>query len=139
MLLGVIMTIFLMLLAKPGCLPFPDNCFDIVCAFTAFHWFNNERSVKEIERVIKPEGCFVSVLKTNQQNQESKDFREGYMNILSKFAGPDFDTTNKQFDEESYLYKVFQDIHEKEFLVDEKYDMKHALYFSYNLLVYGIS
>lgn len=34
-------------------LPFPDNHFDLVTAFTAFHWFNDIESLTEIKRVIK--------------------------------------------------------------------------------------
>ena len=34
----------------------PDKCADIVTCFTAFHWFDFERSLQEFRRVLKPSG-----------------------------------------------------------------------------------
>ena len=37
-------------------LPFKKNSFDIVTTGNAFHWFANEQTIRNIERVLKPEG-----------------------------------------------------------------------------------
>ncbi len=43
-------------------LPFGSGYFDIVAAFTAFHWFNDEGSLIEIKRVLKQDGIFFAAL-----------------------------------------------------------------------------
>ena len=107
-------------------LPFESNKFDLVTAFTSFHWFNNEESLLEIKRVMKENGIFFVALKTNRQD-ENKDFKEGYSSILQKYAGENFDTTKNHFKKE-FLNKVgFSDISEKSFYIDEKYTVEEAL------------
>jgi len=45
-------------LAKANKLPFKDNTFDAVTAFSAFHWFTDKNSVGKIKRILKPGGIF---------------------------------------------------------------------------------
>lgn len=48
-------------------LPFDENSFDFVFSYGGFHHFNNKKkSLKEILRVIKPEGTFV-IIEPNTQ------------------------------------------------------------------------
>lgn len=107
-------------------LPFSDNEFDIVTAFTAFHWFNNQESLTEIRRVLKPGGIFFAALKGNQQSEETKAFRRGYRDILKKYAGENFDSTKEHFRTDIYK-NIFSDVKEKSFYVDERYTVKEAL------------
>src|SRR3989344_786630 len=51
-------------------LPFRGKQFDIVTAFTAFHWFTDKKSVGEIKRVLKPGGLFFAVLKNPSDNKK---------------------------------------------------------------------
>lgn len=39
-------------------LPFPDEEFDVVTAASAFHWFSNPSSIREVERILKPQGYY---------------------------------------------------------------------------------
>ena len=39
-------------------LKFPENNFDLVTAFTGFHWYADPSSIKEVARVLKPNGYF---------------------------------------------------------------------------------
>ncbi len=50
-------------MAKSERLPFGPETFDVVTAFTAFHWFANKDAVKEMLRVLKPNGliCIVGI------------------------------------------------------------------------------
>lgn len=113
-------------LAPADKLPFESNKFDLVTAFTAFHWFNDEKSLVEIKRVMKDGGLFFAALKTNRQD-ENEEFKNGYFSILKKFTGDRFDTTKNHFNKE-FLSKVgFLDITEKSFAVDEKYTIEEAL------------
>lgn len=42
-------------------LPFTDEIFDVVSASSAFHWFANSSSIKEVERILKPNGYYFVV------------------------------------------------------------------------------
>lgn len=45
---------------EEGKLPFPDGTFDIVLSSQAIHWVNNLPGLfKEVQRVLKPDGCFM--------------------------------------------------------------------------------
>lgn len=46
-------------------LPFEKETFDLVTAFSAFHWFCDEVSVQEIKRVLKNEGAFAAINKND--------------------------------------------------------------------------
>lgn len=52
-------------------LPFADEQFDVVTAASAFHWFSNPSSIKEIARVLKPNGYYFIIGGKNRY-QESK-------------------------------------------------------------------
>ncbi|XP_062434665.1 putative methyltransferase DDB_G0268948 [Rhea pennata] len=38
-------------------LPFEDGSVDLLTSFTAVHWFDIEKFMKEVNRVVKPHGC----------------------------------------------------------------------------------
>ncbi|MFI0434519.1 MAG: class I SAM-dependent methyltransferase [Parachlamydiaceae bacterium] len=52
-------------------LPFADEQFDVVTAASAFHWFSNESSTKEVARILKPNGYYF-VIGGKGRYQESK-------------------------------------------------------------------
>ena len=118
-------------------LPFGANKFDLVAAFTAFHWFNNEESLLEIKRVLKEDGIFFAALKTNRKD-ENKDFKEGYYSILKKYAGDRFDTTKDHFKKEFLNKAGFSEIVEKSFSVDEKYTVEEALVLLQSLSLWNL-
>ena len=107
-------------------LPFESEKFDIVTAFTAFHWFNDEESLSEIKRVLKNGGIFFAALKTNRKD-ENEDFKNGYFSILKKYAGDNFDTTKNHFNKENLVKVGFLNIQEKSFPFDERYTVDGAL------------
>jgi len=39
-------------------IPLESNTFDVVFTAQAFHWFSNEKALKEIHRILKPNGIF---------------------------------------------------------------------------------
>ncbi len=118
-------------------LPFDNSSFDIVAAFTAFHWFNNEESLREVRRVLKPQGVFFAALKGNHDDETSRPFRKGYMEILKKYAGQQFDSTHKHFNTE-ILKNLFEDVKEKSFLVDERYTVDDALVLLQSLSLWNL-
>lgn len=112
--------------ATADSLPFADDSFDAVTAFTSFHWFNDEVSLHEINRVLKPGGIFFAALKGNRGADESPEFRNDYRNLLMRYAGEDFDKTKLHF-EHSIVKSTFSSITTAEFPVDEKYTIEESL------------
>jgi len=68
-------------------LPFKDNSFDAVTAFSAFHWFNNDESIGEIKRVLKTGGIIFLVNKAGWKN-----WGEGYRKAIIKSIGQEIAT-----------------------------------------------
>jgi ubiquinone/menaquinone biosynthesis C-methylase UbiE len=112
--------------ASAESIPFPDAYFDVVTSFTAFHWFNAIGPLREIKRVVKPGGLFFAALKGNQETDEAKEFNRGYQAILKKYAGQNFDSTYKHFDNK-HLEELFEDVTLKSFPMDERYTTEDAL------------
>lgn len=52
-------------------LPFADEQFDVVTAVSAFHWFSNPSSSKEVARILKPNGYYF-IIGGKSRYQESK-------------------------------------------------------------------
>ncbi|MDP3741089.1 MAG: class I SAM-dependent methyltransferase, partial [bacterium] len=65
--------------AKADKLPFKSNTFDVVTAFSAFHWFADKKSVSEIKRVLKPHGIFFVAGKSG-----IKSWGQGYRRAIIK-------------------------------------------------------
>lgn len=107
-------------------LPFTDGEFDAVTAFTSFHWFNDEKSLTEISRVLKNGGVFFAALKSNRRNEETEEFRKGYTAILKKYAGNNFDSVKEHF-RTDFVERLFENVTKKSFYVDERYSVEDAL------------
>lgn len=118
-------------------LPFGDAEFDVVTAFTAFHWFNNEESLLEIKRVLKAGGLFFAALKANRKDQ-NPELKAGYFSILKKYAGENFDTTKNHYDISHLTAVGFLDITERVFPVDEKYTLEEALTLIRSLSIWNL-
>ena len=61
-------------------IPFASETFDLTTVFSAFHWFNYCLALKEIKRVLKPDGYLVVVNKN-----EIDDFKKEYRRIVGRF------------------------------------------------------
>jgi ubiquinone/menaquinone biosynthesis C-methylase UbiE len=86
-------------------LPFKDESFDVVTAFSAFHWFDNKKSLLEIHRVLKPGGIIFLVNKTGW-----KKWGDGYRNTIIKSIGQEIahfrvDSFNPRINLEKYKFK----------------------------------
>lgn len=69
-------------------LPFPDEQFDLVSATSAFHWFSNPSSIKEVERILKPHGYyFIIGGKTRyQQTKKPNPIKENIERIMHEYG-----------------------------------------------------
>lgn len=59
-------------------IPFDNYMFDCVTTFIAFHWFMNKRAIRQIKRVLKPNGVFCIV------QPRFASFQKDYRIILEK-------------------------------------------------------
>jgi len=123
--------------APADTLPFDSESFNLVTAFTAFHWFNDEKSLTEIRRVLKTGGGFFVALKGNREDEESVTFRAGYRTIMKRYGGEKHDKTQEHF-RTDIVKSLFSDIREKSFYVDEKYTVDNALTLVRSLSVWNL-
>ncbi len=69
-------------------LPFSDEQFDVVTAASAFHWFSNPSSIKEVARILKPNGYYF-IIGGKSRYQESKKpdpLKENVDRIVKEFG-----------------------------------------------------
>ena len=59
-------------------LPFENNKFDSVTTFIAFHWFMNKKAIRQIKRVLKPNGILCIV------QPRFMPFQKDYRMVLEK-------------------------------------------------------
>ena len=71
-------------------LPFPDEQFDVVTASSAFHWFANPSSIREVARILKPHGYyFIIGSKSRQKDTQNLDYlKVNVMRILEESSLP---------------------------------------------------
>ncbi|OCB12419.1 SAM-dependent methyltransferase [Mycolicibacterium porcinum] len=80
-------------------IPLADNSVDAVLVAQAWHWFDPERAVKEVSRVLRPGGRLGLVWNT-------RDERLGWVKDLGRIIGPEHDP----FTNEVTLAEPFGDI-----------------------------
>ncbi|PKU26933.1 hypothetical protein llap_22763 [Limosa lapponica baueri] len=77
-------------------LPFEDASVDLLTSFTAAHWFDTEKFMREANRVVKPGGCVaistytldMSLRYGNCSEKLTKVFREVRSRSLNLGASP---------------------------------------------------
>jgi SAM-dependent methyltransferase len=67
-------------------IPAEDESFDAAVAASAFHWFDGDRALPEIRRVLRP-GCALGLIWNARD--ESSDWSERLTEIFDELAGPD--------------------------------------------------
>ena len=70
-------------------IPLPDNSVDAVLVAQAWHWFDPERAVKEVARVLRPGGRLGLVWNT-------RDERLGWVKDLGRIIGHEDDPFNQK-------------------------------------------
>lgn len=67
-------------------LPFADEQFDVVTAASAFHWFSNPSSIKEVARILKPNGYYFIIGGKNRyyQSKKSNPLKQNIQQIIQE-------------------------------------------------------
>lgn len=110
-------------------LPFHKSQFDIITAFTAFHWFDDTKSVNEIKRVLKKGGIFIAVQKTlaKSKDQRIEKLQRGQRVIMDRYFGAKSDAA-KNHNAVAVLKKNgFVRIRRHPFYFQEKYTLAQAM------------
>lgn len=84
--------------ARAEQLPFDSDLFHAVTTFGAFHWFANEQAVKEIWRVLKPEGTFIIVNK-----HDTGSFTQDVREILNPLIAIPVERAKSKYDPERLI------------------------------------
>jgi len=117
------------IVAPANNLPFQNGQFDIITAFTAFHWFDDFKSVNEMKRVLKNEGIFIAVQKTLTKSKDKRveKLQRGQRRVMDKYFGAKSDAA-KNHDAAAVLRKNgFVRITRRSFYFREKYTLSQAM------------
>jgi len=115
-------------------LPFKDESFDIVSAFSSFHWFDNKKSIKEIKRVLKPDGFFIAV-----NNTGIKSFGQDYRSVIIKSIGQEVAQFKSAFynPRRALQNSDFRNIKVKTWKNEELYSLKNILEFIQSVSIWS--
>jgi len=83
----------------------PDNSVDFVVAAQAFHWFDETKTRREFERILKDDGFVVLIW--NERQLDTTAFLRGYENLLTEF-GTDYETVRHENITKETLRDFFQ-------------------------------
>ncbi|OHA46460.1 MAG: hypothetical protein A3A80_04225 [Candidatus Terrybacteria bacterium RIFCSPLOWO2_01_FULL_44_24] len=115
-------------------LPFEDESFDAVCAFSAFHWFANNKALGEIYRVLKPQGAFFIVNKV-----DDGDFKTGYRMVMAPFIEGHMPDPTQKYQWSDLLAKNhFGDIETKYFPAIEKFTFENAIAYLQSISLWNL-
>lgn len=105
-------------------LPFVSSTFDVVTAFSAFHWFNDKSSIREIKRVLKPGGIMFVVNRVGVKSW-GEGYRQAIMNAINqKIANFKNDSC---YPRKSLLRAGFKNVKTKQFKRVEIFKLANAL------------
>jgi len=110
-------------------LPFREHQFDAITVFTAFHWFDDIKSVNEMKRVLKKGGVFIAVQKTLAKSEDKRveKLQRRQRVIMGRYFGLKSDAA-KNHDAAAVLRKNgFVRITRRPFYFQEKYTLSQAM------------
>ncbi|EGC40512.1 hypothetical protein DICPUDRAFT_146676 [Dictyostelium purpureum] len=102
-------------------IPVPDNSVDLLTTAQAFHWFSNIETIKEISRVLKPNGKLILVWNSNKEDNPE------YNQIISLYRDKRFRAEESPSFYSGEWMKVFDEIKESPELkkfIDPNLDLK---------------
>lgn len=122
------------IVAPADSLPFTDNRFEIVTAFSAFHWFCDQDSINEIKRILKKTGLFFVINKNDQSRM-----RGIIRNLIRKVTGQDLPSKPYSYKPKDILKEAgFNKIQEKIFNITEEYSLDKATGYAQTISIWNL-
>ncbi len=84
-------------------LTFPTETFDLITAFTCFHYFQTDVAMEEIKRILKPNGLLFTILKESKKDKPT--FRDQVKQIADKVMGKPIPKVNDGLESPIVLLK----------------------------------
>lgn len=104
-------------------LPFASGQFDVVTAFSAFHWLRDEASLSKIQRVLKENGQFFVVNKNDVSG-----FMKGHKQKLATLLGKKLPNPKEDYDPAALLKEAgFAGVTTATFNSEERFSLNGAL------------
>jgi len=113
--------------------PFVDNSFDFITCFSAFHWFANEETLREIKRLLKDKGFFFVINKN-----ENSDFKKNYRNIIKNFIDTPLPDIKEKYNPLSVFSNSFQETGEGRFLTTELFTLEQILQYVQSISLWNL-
>jgi len=113
-----------------------DESFEVVTAFSSFHWFCDDSSILEIRRLLVDEGILFVVNK-NDQSEIGAIIRD----VLEAFSPPAIsrrDVKTNYYPERILNYNRFNDIEEFTCSVVERYSIEEAVLYSQSTSLWNL-
>lgn len=110
------------IIAEAERLPFQDAIFDVVTAFSSFHWTDHITALQEIKRVLRNNGVvFIA-------NKEDGSLRMEYKQVMKKFFKPEISPMKKDYNPKKLLDSSgFKDINERIFPANDIYSLEEGI------------
>ncbi len=121
-------------IAPAETLPFDGEAFNAVTAFSAFHWFANDKAIEEIQRVLKPGGVFFVVNKNDVGN-----FKRGYKDIIRRVTKQELPAAKKGYNPKDLLREAgFSEAEERNYPASEYFTLKQAVAYLQSVSVWNL-
>ena len=121
------------LVAPTSSLPFQSNTFDLVTAFSAFHWFSEPTSTREMRRVLRENGR-VFVANKNDSGRFGDDVRA----IMERFVAGPVHRKKASYDPRRSLEQMrFRQIRTKRFRSSEFFSIAEAIQYFQSMTAVG--
>lgn len=114
--------------------PFPDNTFDLVTAFSAFHWFCTCETLDEIRRVLKPGSRFCAINK-----DEYGGFKKGCQFIMKRYTHEVWENVKYEYDPVQILAKYkFKTIDTQQWRALERLNRNEAIEYAQSISIWNM-
>lgn len=129
------------ILAVADNLPFEKQTFDLITAFSSFHWFDDKKSVAEMYRVLRPGGLLFVANKSGTTNfgKRYRHWGEGYRQAIIKTLGQQIARFKEDFyDPKKTLKKNgFKQVKVKKWKGTEFYTLPKALQYVQSVSIWN--
>ena len=102
-----------------------DQSTDLIVIANAFHFFDNEYGVKELQRILKPDGRIAIIY--NYRNTETSELAAEYETILIKYC-PKYASFVSKFGKDSHITNLFSPKESQIFTVNHEHSLTLTQY-----------